>query len=285
MTRVAASKFVGLLGSVLSPAVCKSAMIYLRLGYWPNIRKPRSLNEKVAHRQLFAPHPLGSLLADKWRVREYVAERGLGDILNEVYFVTDDPASIPFDDLPGQFVIKANHGCGWNIIVKDKSELHQRRVIRQCRMWLRRKYGRASHNYETHYDSIAPLILVERFLRDERYELPVDYKIDCFHGRTHSIGVKHRCADITAYGRYDTTWNQLDFAAVGIPAGGHIERPSRLNAMIEAAERLSCGIDYCRVDLYLLNDKDLFFGEITMNPSGGINPISKEWDFRLGELW
>jgi hypothetical protein len=285
VARVMANNLVEWIYPVVPRTTYMSIRMLVRLGYWPNIHNPRSLNEKVVHRELFAQHPLASLVADKWRVRQYVAERGLGDILTEVYFDSDDPEKIPFDDLPDQFVIKANHGRDWNILVTDKRTLDRQAVIKQCREWLNLRYGKVTRNYELHYDSIPPRILVERFLRDEKYERPLDYKVDCFHGKALYIGVK--CNETRPiYSRFDRNWSQVRFAKTGryrtdVP----FPRPALLERILDVAERLSSEIDYCRVDLYLVNDKELRFGEITMTPAGGQNPISREWDFRLGALW
>jgi hypothetical protein len=63
---------------------------------------------------------LKSRLTDKYAVREFIKEK-----IGEKYLIPnlgvwnkfDD---IDFDKLPNQFVLKGNHGCGCNIIVKDK---------------------------------------------------------------------------------------------------------------------------------------------------------------------
>lgn len=269
---------------VLSPVAYKSLKMFLRLGYWPNIRNPRTLNEKIVHRQLFAPHPLASRVADKWRVREYVAERGLGDILNEVYFVTDDPDKIPFDDLPDRFVIKANHGCAMNYFVTDKQTLDRQGVIRLSREWLSLKYGKATRNYETHYDSIRPMVLVERFI-GEGHGVPVDYKFYCFHQAALLVDVHvGRFANHTA-NLYDREWRDIGIRSE-VPCGEVVPKPRNLQTMLQIAERLSGDFDFCRVDLYAPDAGRFLFGEITINPAAGLTRfIPREWDFRLGELW
>lgn len=284
--RVAASKFLKLLHGLLPPLTYKSLYMFLRLGYWPNIRNPRSFNEKISHRQLFAQHPLSSLISDKWRVREYVAQRGLAHILNKVYWVGENPKEIPFDDLPDKFVIKANHGSGWNIFVKNKSKLNKQQVIQQCRRWLNVKYSRESRIPETVYDNIRPLIIVERYFEDQKYEVPLDYKIHCFHGKVHYIDVIcNSKTGIRTKSSYDPQWNRMNYR-YRLPKGDDIPRPAKLNEMLNIAERLSSGIDYCRVDLYLLNNEKLLFGEITLNPIGGVGKFyPREWDFKFGELW
>lgn len=284
LARVAATKVVDQLYPVLPPVTYKSLHMLLRLGYWPNIRKPRTFNEKVVHRQLLAQHPLASLIADKWRVRQYVAERGLAHILNEVYFVTDDPEKIPFDDLPDRFVIKANHGCSWNILVTDKRTLDRRKAIRKCRKWLSLKYGKSTRQYDTHYDTIPPLILVERFIEEEERAVPVDYKFYCFHGSALFIEVHlGRFAKHTE-NFYDREWREaVDRSRT--PRSEGVPKPPRLAEMLQVAERLSGDFDFCRVDLYSPNAETILFGEITLSPSGGLDPICREWGYRLGELW
>lgn len=269
----------------LGPEIFKSIRMRLRLGYWPNIRKPRTFNEKVAHRQIFAPHPLASVVADKWRVRQYVAERGLEDILNDIYFVTDDPSRIPFDDLPDRFVIKANHGCHWNIFVVSKQALDRQRTIQQCRQWLGTKYGKVSYDNETHYDTIPPLILVERFIEDSQRDFPLDYKIFCFRQKAHFVQV-----DLGRFARrtktiYDREWRDTGIQFI-YPRGELVPKPHRLDDMLRIAERLACGFDFCRVDLYAPEPDRILFGEITMSPAGGLGRFTpREWDYRLGELW
>jgi len=284
LTRVTAFKIAGLLWPVLPPVTFKSLRMFLVLGYWPDIRKPRSFNEKIAYRQLCAPHRLAPLVADKWRVRQYVAERGLAHILNEVYFVTDDPDKIPFDDLPDRFAIKANHGCSWNILVNDKTALNRQETIKLCRKWLSSKYSRTNVNDETHYDSITPLLLVEKFIGTGPVGVLLDYKFLCFHGKVHCIYVVDKAGHSTL-NCYNTRWEDLAIRYVH-PIGKGVPRPAILPEMIDIAERLSRDFDFCRVDLYAPDDARVVFGEITLNPTGGVGRfVPGEWDFRLGELW
>lgn len=284
VARVAAEKAVEQFWFLFPPLTYRSLRMYLRLGYWPDIEHPRTFNEKVAHRQVFVQHPLASLVADKWRVREFVAERGLAHLLNEVYCATDNPEEIPFGDLPDRFVIKANHGSHWNIIVKDKSSLDHPAVIRQCRKWLRQKYGKAGRCLETHYDSIKPMVLVEKLLEDRESAYLRDYKFYCFHGRVHHIYIFSPAPGGRTLNVYDRDWNEQGYTylARGTPAA----RPAALPAMLDAAERLSRDIDFCRVDMYLLDGEKLVFGEITMNPQGSLRRFrNKEMDLAYGELW
>jgi len=270
---------------ILSPTQFLSISMLIKLGYWPNLKHPRTYNEKVVHTKLFRPHPLGPLVADKRRVRQYVAEKGLKSILNGLLWVGTNPREIPFDTLPDQFVIKATHGSGWNLVVQNKNTLNRAEVVETCSRWLRLKYGQYSKRYEVHYDQIEPAIIIEEFLHDFEYGIPLDFKLYCFHGQPHYILVVTGRFVERSKSIYDTEWN-LCPVEKGWPGKVDIPRPRQLERMLEVAAICSADFGACRVDLYVPNDERVVFGEITLTPSGGVEPFKpREWDFKLGSLW
>jgi hypothetical protein len=105
-------------------------------GYWPHFNSPRSLMEKVWNRMLFDRDPKWTMFSDRLRARDYVANKVGGEYLVPLLWTGDKPEEIPFDKLPLKFVIKTNHGCGYNIFVRDKTQLGQTRAKRQLKKWL-----------------------------------------------------------------------------------------------------------------------------------------------------
>lgn len=71
-----------------------------------------------------------------WR-REYISKQGYSWLLNQQYGVYSNVDDIDFGILPNQFVMKATHGSGWNIIVKDKSKLNIKQAKMMMRSWLK----------------------------------------------------------------------------------------------------------------------------------------------------
>jgi hypothetical protein len=61
-------------------------------------------------------------------------------------------------------VLKTNHGCHTNIIVKDKSKLNIANVKDKVKHWLSIDFSTLI--YETHYHRIAPRIFVEKYMFD-----------------------------------------------------------------------------------------------------------------------
>src|SRR5262245_12746281 len=90
---------------------------------FPSIIWPKTFNDKVLHRILFDRRSVLTQLTDKFAVRSYVEPRLGSLILPELYHVTKDPGTIPFDSLPEKFVVKPTHASGWVEIVTDKSSV------------------------------------------------------------------------------------------------------------------------------------------------------------------
>ena len=254
-----------------------------RLGYWPKIKYPRSFNEKILHRKLYTDNDLYTRVADKWDVREYVEEKVGDEILNEVYHVTDDPETIPFEELPEKFVVKVNHGCGWFTLVEGKEDLDKEEIKSECEEWLSKTYGRQKREYW--YRDIEPKIIVENFIESDDQEVPRDFKFFVFDGRVEYIEVDFDRFTDHSRRFFDRDWEPKEFA-LEFPLGPTAEEPSQLDEMIEIAETLGGDFDAIRVDLYQPTDDEIVFGEITVaHGAGGEKFDPMEYDYEFGSYW
>lgn len=62
-----------------------------------------------------------------------------------------------------------------------------------------------------------------------------------------------------------------------------IPKPACLSEMLEIARKLSEGLLFTRIDLYIVQDK-IIFGEVTFYPESGFGPyVPDETDLALGE--
>jgi len=259
-------------------------------GVFPNILFPKTFNEKVVARSLFDRRPILQQFADKFAVRSYVSKRLGDEVLPELYWVTRSPRDIPFKRLPKSFVIKPTHGAGWVRLVRDKSQIDQAELIRQCEYWLSQNF----YNYhrERVYKNIVPRILIEELIEDGGKAAPTDYKFMVFHGRVEMIAViVDRFVNTRGY-FLDRDWNMMDAGMAEMAAqkadvrtACHIPRPPHLAEMICAAERLGHGIDFVRADFYDTPEK-LYFGELTTTPGAGMEPYDPpSFDADMGKLW
>lgn len=269
------------LSSILGEVFVEKLVMAPRVGYWPHIREPRTFNEKLVYRKYFTDDDRFARIADKYSVRDYVRSRAKEEILPDLYHVTTDPETIPFDSLPNEFVIKT--GNKGTIIVDDKSEIDVSALKDECQDALATPHGISAGEYW--YADADQKLLVEERLYGYQQDVPLDYKFLIFHGRVEYIQVNiDRFGDHTK-SVYDRNWNYLHIE-YNHKQGPQIDRPTKLEKMIEIAEQLAADFDFMRVDLYHTRDDRVVFGELTPAPAsgiGGFKPISV--DFEWGEKW
>ncbi|MBN2395652.1 MAG: glycosyl transferase, partial [Candidatus Atribacteria bacterium] len=98
---------------------------YKHFGYPLNLKKPKSFNEKIAWKKVYDRNPLLPITADKYEVRSYLkevlGEQKAKEILIPMWYVTDQPETIPFESLPPDFIIKPNHASGKSIVIEHGS--------------------------------------------------------------------------------------------------------------------------------------------------------------------
>ena len=88
-----------------------------------NLNNPQTFNEKVNWLKFRSDTSLWTELADKYKVREYIKNNGLEEILVKLYGKWDRVEDIDFEQLPNSFVLKSNNGCGTVLLVEDKTKL------------------------------------------------------------------------------------------------------------------------------------------------------------------
>ena len=232
-----------------------------------NFNSPENFNEKILWLLFNWRHPLVVKCADKYKVRDYVKECGYDEILNDLIGVYSDANDIDFENLPNKFVLKCNHGCGYNIICEDKSKFNQQDAIQKLNRWLKEKYGKK--HCELHYDKITPMIICEKYIDTLNSPLPVDYKIYCINYEpifTLVCSDRHTNVKLDYF---DLNWNTLQYTDESYKSNNIFEKPSSFNNMIEIAKKLAAPFPFVRVDFYEVNGKAVF-GEMTFTPAGGM---------------
>ena len=233
-----------------------------------NLNNPKTYNEKMQWLKLYGSTPLRTLLADKYLVRNWVKERIGEQYLIPLLGVYDSFDEIDFEKLPKQFVIKCNHGCGYNIIVRDKSKLDLQEVKEKLNKWIKDDFS--THSFELHYRDIKRKIIIEKFIENEGTDDLYDYKFWCFNGKLEYIQfLSERNLDGLKMAFYDKNWIKQKFVYSHPLDKKTIEKPNNLNLMIDLAEKLSKDFPHARVDFYRLNDGTIYFGEITFTSASG----------------
>lgn len=204
---------------------------------WPNLSHPQLFDEKLLWLMLFWHDALKERCADKYAMRSYVEEHGLGHMLPPLLGVYESSAAVDFDALPDKFVLKCTHGSGWNIICQSKSMLDRTKARRQLDEWMKQDFGKLAG--EVHYARSKPLIIAEAFLDDGTGRWPTDYKLYCFHGYVHcTLVCTGRDTGRYTVDFYDREWrNQLPYRKSSLLMDRSIPKPPGYEDMIVAAER------------------------------------------------
>lgn len=254
---------------------------------WNN---PQTLNEKIQWLICYSDTAEWTRLADKILVREYVKEKGLGNILIPLVGTWKDARDIDFEALPDKCVLKCNHDSGSVVIIDKSKGYNKEAVITKLNRRLKIKYGYLL--CEPHYNKIKPCILCEKFLDLDTTGVstsPIDYKVFCYNGKPDVVWVAYnRNSEYVEHESYDLQWNhkpEWEAAHYYYRQGrGIIPCPKCLPQMLESARILSAGFPQVRIDFYDI-DGTLYFGEMTFTSDSGRMPyFSEVYQKRAGAL-
>lgn len=252
------------------------------LGYDGNFENPQSYQEKVQFRKLYGNHRFYAQVADKYRVRDYVAARAGSQYLIPLLGVYDRLQPEDFDVLPPRFIIKANHGCKWHQIVTDKSQLDVNATVRRFNKYMRSWYGASTG--ERHYRFIERKIIIEELLEGNTGGCPWDYS---FFAYNNPAGFDYSYAIVTPDGRAAAFTREGEMLSSRIgqaELAAHLH-PANFAEMVSVARALSAEFDFVRVDLYSVG-KRVYFGELTCTPHQGYGRIEEVRRQKMrDEMW
>lgn len=264
-----------------------------------NLASPIDYNEKVQWLKVYSDTTQWTELADKYKVRKYIEQCNLSEILVKLYGVWEKAEEIDFSLLPDKFVLKTNNSSGKVLLVNDKSKLKIEQTRMLLNKWVNEKRGLIS--FEPHYWNIDRRIIAEEFLEENSYKgissSLIDYKFFCFHGEPFIINVLFDRNNLTVGSTeksntlhyreniFDLDWKfRTDMFAnsTGLDMSKIIPKPKCFDEMIKICKILSKPFTQVRVDLYEVNNK-VYFGEMTFT-SGSMNDFSQECLLKMGEL-
>ena len=259
-------------------------LIYrLRMGKKLNLENPQTFTEKLQWLKLYDHNPQYCQMANKLQMRDFVKSKIGEGYTVKVLGIYDSWAQIDFAKLPKAFVLKTTHDSGSYVICKDKDSLSVKQIKeakKKINRSLRRNYYKTTREWQ--YKNIKPQIIVEEFLDDGQNNL-TDYKFFCFNGKCEFLYIMEEASSAPTQVILDANFNRLPFRMDDEPSETMPQKPACLEEMLSYAQKLSQGIPFLRVDMYLVNDK-IYIGELTFYHYGGYIPFNPpEWDLKLGK--
>lgn len=248
-----------------------------------NLEAPVTFNEKIQWLKLYNRNPHYTNLVDKYYVRVWVKK-----IIGEQYLIPllgiwNNVDEIPWGKLPDQFVLKCTHDSGGVVICRDKKKLDIDKAKQKLQKALKRNYYYITKEWP--YKNVRPRIIGEKYMVDESGEELKDYKCFCFDGRVEMIQVDFDRFICHRRNLYTPDWKFIN-ESILYPNDPDriIEKPEKLDEMLELASLLSKGVPHVRVDFYVI-ENDLYFGEMTFYHGSGFEKFSSEaMENRLGDF-
>lgn len=253
-----------------------------RLNKWPDLKNPKTFNEKMQWLKLNDRKDRYAKMADKYEAKLYMKDFVDEKYLVPSYGVWDRFEDIDFENLPDKFVLKTTHDCGGVLICEDKENFDYARAKDFLESHMAENYYYRGREWV--YKDIKPRIMAEKLLDLGAEEEIKDYKVFCFNGKAKYVLV---CSDRQSDLKetfFDTNWNQAPFKRPSLKTDKNEKRPKNLEKMIEIAELLSKDMYFLRVDFYDIKE-GLLIGELTFYPASGFAPFEpEEWDKKLGDM-
>lgn len=251
--------------------------------YELDLNNPQTFNEKLQWLKLHDHNPLYPTLVDKYRVKQYVAERIGKEHVIPTLAVYRSVDEIDLDKLPNQFVLKCNHDSGSVIICRDKSKFDIEKAKNKLEKCLKHNFYWDAREWA--YKHVKPVIFAEQYMEDSSlHDLP-DYKFFAFDGVVKYLFIATERSSEEAETKFD--FFDIDFNHIDV-TNGHPnaetlpDKPTCFKEMIEFSEKLSRGFPQVRCDFYEVNGKS-YFGEFTFYHWGGMTPFNPpDFDKELG---
>eukprot|EP01083_Nonionella_stella_P314490 1133216_1 len=219
--------------------------------------------------KLFAKHYVESIYSDEMNIK-------CAKLLFEGVPTKKDLKELK--QIHQNFVIKANHGCHWTIVVKKDDDLEEQDMIdyiHKCSSWLKQSFGNTMIHklvrcQELQYSYIQPKVFIEECLGENM----TDYKLHTINGKVEFMEVifdRNDGQQINANLYGVKPWRLLEgVSTTFLPFNDPVsktEEPPQLATMIAFAEAFTktAKFEYCRVDLYVVR-KQVYFGEFTFSP-------------------
>lgn len=229
-----------------------------------NYKKPANFNQKIQWLKMYDCTEIKTKLSDKYENRAWIKENVGEEYLVPLLGVWDNFDDINFDELPNQFVIKCNHGSGFNYIVKDKSLIDYDELRKMVNSWKNTNFAFFA-GLELQYKNIKPRIICEEFLGDNL----IDIQAWCTNGEVLFISYIYSPHGENKKVTFDENWNKLDFYTSLPIYDGEVKKPSQLKEIVNIAKKVSRNFKFVRVDFYITSENNILISEFTFTPATG----------------
>ena len=257
---------------------------YNNLHYYPDIKQPKTYNEKIWYLLKHELLQRKTYLTDKLNFKEYIINTFGSEYVAKTYQITNNFDNIDWSKLPEKFALKANHGWDFYILTTNKDSFLKKSKIMKSNTnyWMRINFYYQS--LEPQYKHIRKKLYVEELTCNamNNDQVKRDISFHCFNGVPLYIetSIVKEMERFKFY--HDMEWNLMPF---GEKETSELKTtpPIHFSKMYNFAKIMSSDFKYVRCDFRETDDR-LIIGEMTFSPWAGMVRFKNlEHDYLLGE--
>lgn len=233
-----------------------------------NLENPQNIVDRINWYKIYDKDQRKVKWADKIYAMRNLKDMGLSDIIiPPVFYTYDYLARETYLSLPeGKYIIKCNHGSGWNIRFERKKLKDAIYIFDKIKEWISLNYAYVT-GYEWQYEQITPGIIIQ-----QDYGQLKDWMFWCENGEIKYVQTARKLGkNLEEFFTFtDADGNKPD-AYIGVePMRFHLLESEKviLEKMKPIAKTLASDFKFVRVDLYYINGQ-VKFGELTFSPCSG----------------
>lgn len=250
-----------------------------------NLEEPQNIVDRIAKLKIedienpdIAYIRLKSRWSDKVGVYDELASMGMTELQLPYewrgYRKTFDETILDkLDERPSDwhYIIKCNHGSGYNLMYTPKQTKHEI-VVENMNRWLNTNYAYIS-GLELQYKWIKPGYVVQPVYVQQ----PLDWSFWCEYGEIEGVGLTRKCGK--NYEQYiafvDECGNQNKWFIGAEPDQVDLfpSQKAILERMKPYVKALVRPFKFVRCDMYCINNV-IYFGELTFSPCSGVLEIT-----------
>ena len=250
-----------------------------------NLLHPASFNEKVQWLKLFDTTPLKTELADKFRLRDWVAKQIGEKYLIPIYGIYECFEQIQFNSLPNSIVLRCTHGPAYSTALNENNKFEIKEVQGQIQKCLLENFG-LKEGFQLQYLDVYPRILIEKNIEEELKGNVQKYRFWCFGGVPKYVQLfTKKSNDWSKSVFFDVHWNKQTFISSSLTRDEDYEKPINFLEMFSLAKKLSHSFPLALVDFYQLGNREILFSDLLFLPEEGLCKWKHEGiDRKLGKL-
>jgi hypothetical protein len=256
----------------------------------PDPRKTRStLHNYVRHRMQFTNPKLYSHFADRRWLNQWIKVRQCNVSVPKMlaFFTPANITALQAYVAPASgAVVKLNHWAGNVKILKPHTTLN----LSDWKFYAQAIDKEYPFPLERHYRLVPHGVIIEEFLDAFRGQPPPDYKSYAFDGTVAMVRIDmdRKCSlgQCTASSLHvePLTFKKLPFHHHHFhTVQREVAKPCGWEDAMQSVKCLSSGINFARIDMYILNCVP-YLGEITMTPMGGFEEVFGGGSKMLGDF-